>query len=89
MLKDNKVFIGRVRAAQKDYDDAYRLELIREWWESIDDTQLFERISNTPKGKVVLVNFDNKLFVNFNEVKSTELVSKMFLGEEEIPQYDD
>ena len=89
MLKDNKVFVGRARTARRDYDDSYRLELIREWWESIDEKVLYDRIYNAPKNKVTFVNFDNKLFINFNEAKTDSLISQLFLENEQIPDQDD
>ncbi len=89
MLRDNKVFVGRARTAQKDYDDSYRLELLREWWESIDEKVLYDRIYNAPKNKVTIVNFDNKLFINFNESKTNSLIAQLFLENEPIPDQDD
>ncbi len=89
MLRDNKVFVGRARTARRDYDDSYRLELIREWWESIDEKVLYDRIYNAPKNKVTIVNFDNKLFINFNESKTDSLIAQLFLENEPIPDQDD
>lgn len=88
MLRNNKLFVGRVRTAQKDYDDAHRLELIREWWESIDDKVLYEKIYNAPRNKVTVINFDNQLFINFNEQKMDSLIKDLFFDDEPIPEED-
>lgn len=89
MLRDKKVFVGKVRVRDRDWDDNYKIELIREWWESTDDESLIERLNTAPRNSNVILNFDNKLRIFFSDIDKNELAVWMFTNPEELPPEQD
>ena len=84
-LRDKNIFIGKVNVAYGDYDDSYKMELIREWWEGVDDEAIITRLKNVPSGQSLpVLNFDNKIFISFKIVEKNELVSWLFTKDDEI-----
>lgn len=86
MLRSKRVWWAKIGMREKGYSVDYTVELIRRWWESMDEEELFERLTNSPEDSKPIIFFDNMLFVDFNVRNGTAFLSEI---EREILEQDD
>jgi hypothetical protein len=77
MLRNTKVFVGTLIVRNSSWNLTYTADLLRQWWESVDDVALIQRLNESPINDKPLISFDNLLRIDFN-TKRSDLMKAIF-----------
>lgn len=66
MLKNDEIIYGRCKSLRNEWSNGYIVDLIRGWWESINEEVFITNYINAPAGSKPFSTFGDELFINFN-----------------------